>query len=351
MNYKYLLFSILIPVISITAINYLFLGNTSSKDNRVSINIEDRGSYGKEIIEELGMSKSSLENNRKEALMLLEKNDVIAVYEIPHDFTATINKGEIPQVKVYKLEHGNKNEYFNITLEKKIREKVKEKILINNNVISEKKELERNLIKINKPDREIDNVSSELYIAFLLIIFYILNSASEIQTEIFNLKSQKVLTRVLTTANKGYKIIGAIYTYMFIIQFICYSAVIFLCKLIMGIDIENLSVILIMIALTSMVSVSLGILISRITDNRGMGSMMISVLCMLSLFLATAGLIGDSSDKVPSIVVNMSKFIPQYWAMKSLETGSIFPGALILILTAIVLFTAGNFRLREFSTK
>jgi len=348
-DYKYLLTTIVLPVAMIVGLNYISGDNSSTGNMNIAINIEDKGQYGEEIIKELGINNDVFMNSEEEAMLLLEKNEVVAVYVIPSDFTEKINKGVIPRIQSYKLEEGNKSEYFEYVLNKKINDKIKERILIDKKIIEEKEELAKNLVEVNIPKKEEDKVSNELYLTFLLLIYFIMMGATNIATELFQLKKQKVLTRILTTANKGYQIIGSIYLYTFIIQIMTDFAIIFLCKMILKLNIESLSTVLIIIVLANMVSISLGIFASRVTKNQGMVSMVVMVVSVLSICLAAAGLMGEQSDKIPSIIVNLSKLTPIYWAMKSLETGSVFPGAFILILLALVLFTAGNFRLKEFS--
>lgn len=54
---------------------------------------------------------------------------------------------------------------------------------------------------------------------------------------------------------------------------------------------------------------------------------------------------------MPQIIKSIGKFTPQYWVINSMDTGALFSNAMILILMAAAVFTAGSFRIRSFVNK
>lgn len=337
----------LMPLVVIVGIYFITNDKVSMTNVDVAFNIEDRGGYAEEMLNKLKLSKAVFYNERSKAMEILEKNDVIAVYVIPDNFTEDINSGNKPVIQSYKKDDGNATLPVEISINDYINKKVKEQMLLQHGIISHKDQLYDLTAKINIEAYK-KKMGSELYLAVMLIIYFIIISSNNLGTELLNLKKQKILSRAITTANKGYEIVGSIFIAMFFLQVSINLLVLIIGKYLIGYALVDVDIIIANIALASMISISLGLFVTRIFKNPGVASMMLTISSVVSTMLASLALSGDGSRNMPWILHNLAKFTPQYWLLDSIEKASLFPNSLVLLLMALALFTAGNYKLRDF---
>ncbi|MGO5075493.1 ABC transporter permease [Clostridium sporogenes] len=345
-------FMFVMPLVVITIINFAIKnggGNTIMVD--VAFNVEDSGKEGKQLLEELKIpTKSIFYNNKDKAMESLNKNDIVAVYEIPKDFSENIRKGEKPEIKAYKKEIGNGTIPIEKSLNNSINKRVRENLLINKNIIKNKNELDKNSLKTVIQNTK--NVEGEVFLVLSLIINFIIFSANNVSSEILNFKKQNILKRAITTSNKGFEIIAGIYLGMILIQSFVYMSVYICGKFIIGYSFDNLVFILINTIVASIFSVSLGIFVTRLFQNESVVALVVNIIGISTTFLSlhSMGFMGLSMSKSPWILLNIGKFTPQYWIFDSIKNSNIFPNIFIVILMSLVLFTAGNIKVRDFAT-
>ncbi len=123
-------------------------------------------------------------------------------------------------------------------------------------------------------------------------------------------------------------------------------------KFIIGYSFDNLFFILINIIVASIFSVSLGVFVTRLFQNESVVALAVNIVGISTTFLSlhSMGFMGLSMSKSPWILLNIGKFTPQYWIFDSMKNSSIFPNIFIVILMSLVLFTAGNIKVRDFAT-
>ena len=343
---KTILLMMLMPLIVITGINYFSSKDKDTNTVQVAINVEDRGSYGEQLVKDLKIASSVYYHHKDKALEPLKKNDVIAVYEIPADFTEKIKEGIKPEIIGYKNKTGNGTTPIEGDINQWINEKCKENILVNNKIIKNENELTEGTIKtVVKGSKK--GIEKNMLLTIIMLLNFVMFSALAVGTDILQLKKQKILSRAITTANKGWEIIGSVYIAQFLAQVMVYSLIFIVQQCLFGYSLVNFYIVLINIALMSLVSISLGVLVTRICENEGVASLIINIIASSTTFLSIASVISDV-HKTSWIVENLTKFAPQYWAMKSIDSSVLFPNGIILILMALALFTAGNFRVRNF---
>ena len=343
---KTILLMMLMPLIVITGINYFSSKDTDTNIVKVAINVEDNGNYGKQLIKDLNISSSVYYHQKDKALEPLKKNDVVAVYEVPADFTEKIKEGIKPEIIGYKNKDGNGTTPLEGDINQWINEKCRENILINNKIIKGGKEITKGTIKTVIQGSK-KGMEDNMFMTIMLLLNFVIFSALGVGTEILNLKKQKILSRAITTANRGWEIIGSIYIAQFLAQVLVYSLIFIVQICIFGYSLSNFYIILINIALMSLVSISLGVFVTRICENEALASLLINIVASSTTFLSIAGILSDT-HKTSWVVENLTKFAPQYWAMKSIDSSALFPNVIIIMLMALALFTAGNFRVRNF---
>ncbi|NFA61460.1 ABC transporter permease [Clostridium sporogenes] len=342
-------FMLIMPLVVINIINFAIKsggGSTIMVD--VAFNVEDTGKEGKQLLQKVKIPKKSIfYNNKNKAMESLNKNDVMAIYEIPKDFSKKIKKGEKPEIKAYKKEIGNGTLPIENSLNNNINKKVKENLLINKNIIKSKNEIDKNNIKTVIENTK--NVEDGVFLVISLIINFIIFSANNVSSEILNFKKQNILKRAITTSNRGFEIIGGIYMGMILIQIFIYMSVYVCGKFIVGYSFENLFFILINTMVASIFSISFGVFVTRLFQNESVVALVVNIIGISTTFLSLYSM-GLSMSKPSWILLNIGKLTPQYWIFDSIKNSSIFPNIFIVMLMSLVLFTAGNIKVRDFAT-
>ena len=347
-DYKSIIWMFILPIVVVFFVNTVFGAEPSPEKLNLKVAVVnlDKGHLGKELVENI--KPPSVYDNKAEALEALKNYNVIAVYEIPENFTVQINENKKPTINSYKLEEGNSVQIFEIQIEQKVNELFKIQILKNSNIISDDKELNKNVIKLQY-NMEKKVASADEFMPIVMMMFFLLSFSSNISLDLLKLRQEKILERFLSTANKGYAIIGSIYLSMIITQIIMYSASFLVMKLLFKISFVNFGVLVLNIALMSMVSISLAIMVNRIFKNPGAGSLVISLISIIMFFLYTTGISGETSSKIPKVIVTLSKFTPLYWSLGSIEKSVLFPNVFVLILIALTFYSAGSIRYSNFA--
>ncbi|WP_425449553.1 ABC transporter permease [Dethiothermospora halolimnae] len=347
-DYKSIASMFLTPIIIVLFVNNVMSpgGGSDSLGTQMGIVNLDKGTLGKEFAEKL--NPSNIYNDKEKALKELKNYNIIALYEISENFTEEINNNKKPVINSYKLEAGNKAKAFEIELEKNINELYKIQLLKRNNIIKNDNELKENIINVQYNTEE-NIFSADSFLPIMIIIFLLLINSGSISNDLLKLKKEKILERFLSTGNKGYAIMGSIYLSMIITQVIMYTASFITMKLLFKIAFDNFGVLILNIALMSMISISLAIMVNRVLKNPGSSSIVTYLTSIIMFFLYLWGINGESPTVLGNMAVSLSKFSPFYWAFESIEKSILFPNALVLILMALTFFTAGSIRYSNFA--
>ncbi|MPM36080.1 hypothetical protein SDC9_82675 [bioreactor metagenome] len=340
---------LLMPTVVLGIIGYSFRKETAHETSNVAFAVEDRGEYGHKFLEKIEANgNKSIYSSKNIALESLKKNQVLAVYIIPENFTEQINKGIKPEIQSFKRAEGNGTSYIEATMEEELIKLTKAKFLSSKGIINEGEEISTT-IKVK--EEKIQGKNQVLYMIILMITSLIIFSANSVGTELINMKKQKVLFRAITTPNTGYEIMGGLYLGFFLVQAIIYTAVLFIEEAFLGFSFEGLlPIIFVNMLLTVLISVSIGLAVTRVVENEGVATLIIYLFGIITTFVSMGATI-MAGDNMPQIIKSIGKFTPQYWVINSIDTGVLFPNAMILILMAVAVFTAGSFRIRSFVNK
>lgn len=347
-DYRNVVMMFFLPILCVLLVNFLMNNSKLGLDANVAVINFDRGSLGNELTQELGVS--NVYNDKDEAIKGLKNYDYIAFYEIPENFTESINKNIKPVINAYRIEDGNSTRVFEANMEKKINELLTSKILLDNKIISNKSELDSNIINLQYNMKK-GLLKSGSFLPILMILFFMVTFSSNISSDLLVLRKGKILERFLSTNNRGYQIMGSIYLSMMITQTTMYALSFVVMNAVFKYKFENFGMLVLNIVLISAISISLGIMISRIFQDPGVATVVITLVSMVMFFLYVGGMQGETSAKVPGIIVTLSRFTPFYWAMNSIEKSVLFPNLLILILMALVFFSAGSIKYSSFAKK
>ncbi|ADZ19919.1 ABC-2 type transport system permease protein [Clostridium acetobutylicum] len=329
-NFRYTASMIVVPILLTGFVTFFNLGNFGTDaDDKIAIVNLDKGRCGSELVKYLKVK--DVFNKKDVAIKELKNNNYSGVYEIEKDFTVNINNGRVPKIISYKTDDVSYNEAFENEMKSKISLMVK----------GTGNEGKSNLILKYREYRGslLDSTGLTFLIIYCMMLF-----SMNFSMDLIKLRKDRVLKRLSVTKHKTYIIVWAMYFAMFITQTILYSISFLLSAVMCGYKIQNMGVTVLNIALSSIICIGIVIVGSRILKNDKVASTGSSIVCLLMVYINIVG--GNAANS------NLSKFrklTPFYWIMDSVEKAKVFPNSIIVLLIALVLFTAGGFGYNNFS--
>ncbi len=343
-------FSLIFPLVIILFTNFVNNGKdvkASPSNIQVAYNIEDESPIVSELFQPSSSSYIFLREKEK-AMDLLETNEVVVVYNIPSDFSEKIDNYEKPIIEAYKKEEGNATIPIEISINNKINEFIKEKLLVDKEIISNQDELY--IIKTETTfERDKKVVSGDMHLVTLMVMYFIILGSSIIGPELITYKKNNILSRMITTPNNSATILGSLGLSLLVFEVFLDIIVYTVAIKILGYEIVNLGIVFISIVLANMYTIVLSLVITRVFNNEGIASFITAILSVIILVLSIFANIEWS--KIPKILINLGKFTPLYWIFDSLEKSIIYPNVFLVLLMILALFTAGSYKLKDFVKK
>lgn len=330
------------PIFIIMSIYGMVFTNTDDNEVRGNIGVIDKSNseYSSNIIAKLNekYSVDILNGEVSDNINLIRDNKLGGIYVIEKDFKEMLEEGSVPKIKFYVKEKTNGTimseniitDYINSILQEDI-----------------SKGLSTNAIETIIKENDITD-KSEYRMIISMLCYFMMIGGSIITEEIINLKDQNVLKRAVSTGNSDRIILGSLFLSTFIIQgllsSIAFSILIFLLR------ISNYNVIqgIFVIFLGSLITTSIILAVTRWIKNKTLASLFLVIFGLISFGIGIVSSQMESLENVPIMLTRISAFSPFTWLIKILDTGEIIMPSFIIILMAIVFFTAGSFRLREF---
>lgn len=349
-DFASILTMIIAPLALILGLN--FIGNKGGYvvDTNIAFNIQDKGVYGEEILKDMNIGDYIFYDEEDKALELLHRNEVIAVYQIPEDFTEKITNGEKPNIKAFKRQEGNTTLAFELRLEEEINNKVKRQILIKEGIVNNDELLDYGA-KAEVYTSKGSKLDKGFILAMTMSIYFIILSSSVIGEKMVSMKKQNILSRAMSTANRGYEILGSLCLSILALHVIANLIVVIISKFIINFTIPSFSIVIVNIVLASLFSITFTMFMTRIFENQGVVSFVAVIFSIANIFLSLIASESSSFSKIPFAVRNLGKFTPFYWLMDSVENLKLFPNALVVLLMILALFSGGNYKLKNFINK
>lgn len=332
----------LIPLAIVFIFGFIFKNTSMDSKKDIIIN-SDKGIYGEEFVKELKINSKIEVYEKKDAIERLKKKRITVCYEIPENFSELIGRGEKPKILSYSLEKNMNLGDFEFNANSVINKMLLKGEFKNSGMDISMESLRGDGGKIEVIAKEKNNIGDRVVLNML--ISFVFFSSIGVATEIFQLKKENILKRSFTTANSTRTIIGAILGALFILTSICYS-IIFLINIFINAPntLSKAPIIILNLVLIVLFSLSLGVFITRIVKNEKLINIVLQIIVSLTCF------VGGSFAPIeflPKGVRVFSKFTPQYWTMQSIRTGNVWL-SFVVLLFAIVLFTTGTFRSKNF---
>ncbi|MBZ9608250.1 ABC transporter permease [Clostridium estertheticum] len=363
---------ILIPVLVVGTIAYFTRDSKDSFNEIVDITIvnKEKGRLGNKLIEELKTDKNFeiKELNIKEAQIRIKENKTGAALVIPEGFTENLESGSLKKLDIMKLSDSN----VDIVISKKVNNFVTQRLLSNkvmsvikqNDIVTNKSydeisrkidaSLSNNPVKVELEEIKKDGTRTlSGSLSTSLIINFLMFSMIYIVIEMVELRNNKTLRRSISTPNKNGSIIGSVLLSMLFLCWIQIGLMVIVTKYIFHIYWgKSMFAVFLIFTIFIVVVLSLGLLISRYAKNQsqavGIVNLVVTPTCLISgTFMPL--------EFLPAVFKKIAYFTPQNWALSALNDVAlknsgvidIIPKLGILILFALVFFTAGSKSLKE----
>jgi ABC-2 type transport system permease protein len=343
-NKASIMLTLLLPMVVVLGLGFIFNRESDSKKTYYMVN-NDNGSYGEKLVKELSKDYNIKLYSKESAMERLKKKTIVEFYEIGEKFSSELKEGKRSHILANRRENvqsfsdfeAKANNLLNkLMISSEIEAASGEKVSIDyfNSV----------KVKTNVISTKSTTIGDQLVIN--LLVSFSLFSSIGMCLELFGLKSERTLSRSLTTANKPQTIIGAILGGQYIIVAVVYIVLYFMYVFIFNKGLfMQAPVVILNLLMTIAVSLSLAVFVSRIIKNKNL------IPIVLQIVLCGTCFIGGSFmpvDMLPDSIARFSKFTPQYWAVQSISTGK-FQYSLIVLLFAVLLFTGGTVSARSFA--
>jgi ABC-2 type transport system permease protein len=346
---KVILLMVVMPLAVSSFLCYMIKGDDNTTSFPVAVVLNDSGKHGKILVDQIIKNEEKFYNiselSEEEAKKKIKDGKLLAAYIISKDFSSRLENGEKPEVALIKS--GNENVAFKIGqfIDEYINKEVISTGLKKNINTVDKGLIETNLISIETNEKQNDFDYSKFIL--ILIINFIVFSANHVAGEFLAQRKEKTLTRQLTTPHKPWEISGGLILGFALIQMVTYSFVVTALKYIFDLQFE-VSLVNILIGMLCMVavSVSLGLFAVRLTSNEGVLSIIITVLGTGMGFVSGSF---TAPHSLPVAMEIIAKFTPQYWFMELMSGNGLIINCIIILLFALVFFTAGSLKFTKFA--
>lgn len=300
--------------------------------------LETKGPYELELLQSLNVSDEQIYLvNPSEAINRLQKNELAGVFLIPSTFSTDLEQGKKPTIDVLKTAEGIGTAETELKIEQLINHWLKEYYQLD-----QTSPISTTIEYIERPADMI------VTLFIFMLIYFIFIGAGTLAHDVSTLKKQKVLHRALSTANKDIEIFGGLVLAMCLIQGICFTIVYYIGMLLLDISLANPLLPLLLMFSMSFVATSLVVFVTRIMKNPNLIQLVIMMYALVGFFLSliTTSLMDVGLEA--SILSNLAKLFPIYWAFDTALNFELWPNIPIILLFGFALLSAGSFKLKNF---
>ena len=172
--------------------------------------------------------------------------------------------------------------------------------------------------------------------------------SSFITRDMIEMKTSKVMKRNVSTINSDKEIIGSILFSAFILHVTSIIFSLIIGKLVFKIPNIFMGKAILSVILMGIFAIALSMAVSRWVNNCGVGNVITLMVALVSLALGITAFLGETYITFPDIFLTFQVISPIYWVNEIISNGLIFKGTLIILLMSLVLFTFGDFKLKDF---
>jgi ABC-2 type transport system permease protein len=305
----------------------------------------DSGIYGKEFVKVLSKDFNLKVYSKEQAIEKLKKKTIAEFYEIGSSFSEKLENGQKPQLIVNRRETTQGFSDFQMKVDELMNR------LLFSAVVKDRSgedisidELSTDKVDIKVASTKNTGIGSQ--IAINMLISFNLFCAIGMCYELFALRSERTLKRSLTTGNRPSMIIGGIFGAQFIMVMIGYIALLFAYTFLNDRTLlAQTPIIILNLMMTTAVALSLAVCVVRVIKDEKLIGIVMQIILVGTCFVGGSFV---PVEMLPKSITFLSKITPQYWAIQSIKEGNI-GFSLIVLLFAILLFTAGTISTKSFA--
>lgn len=338
-NKSFMAFLIIMPI----AMFLIFLGidiifnkeQLNNDENENSFNFafisEDKGKLSEKLYK-----KEQLYTDKESALEEVKKGNSVGVVEIPEDFSEKIEKGIMPDIKVYQDTDSAGVEVQQLS-------GIVQTMLVDNF-------LEKENIKLNIKENDSVYIKDEdefdffYFIAMFMAVYFLLLSSGAIAEDLFMLKDKGILKRNLLSPHKERNVTLSVVMTYFIMQTAFYLLITSIFFPVFNKGINEYFMLIIAVTLSALQSLALSIFFARLVKKERLVSSISSMTVMIMFFQTLFMYSMPNTD-----LAKMGKFSFVTYIMEIIAKGEIFPNALISLLISGVLLTFGSLKIKDFA--
>lgn len=333
----------IILIIALPALILLFqnilLKGGSEVGQTVIIN-EDKGIYAEQMMENLDMGYTALPT-LQEGLDKLETYESETVYHIPADYSEQLEAGHSPKIVRYSTQESTLYQALDNTINQAVLTQVQSKLFadagIDGQVILDESTVTTGVTIADYA------VSFDYLFSMLMIIYFILVFSTSTGTDLLELRTQKVTSRMFVTPNSSFELLAALSISYFLMTFLGYGIVVIFAKIIFNMDDMPLGMTLLIIALASLFALSMSLFLAKITKSK----QVISIVPMLWGMLGFIGVVLSLTGS-ESVLTKLALISPMHWFGQMMMYGDILKNGAIILLMTLVLLTAGSYNFQKF---
>ena len=329
------------PVPLLLVIFSQLTGTSEAFNPEIALVLNANGPYEQQLVDELNLEDSLVyKGDESTPIEKLKAHQLAGVIVLPETFSSDLDNGKKPHLIRYITENGAGISETEIKIENLINTYLKNYYQLTK---------QGPIMTTIEVTEDAKAIKFTMFIS--LIIYFMFIGASTLAKDVHQLKQQKILHRSLSTANKDYELFGGLILAMCLIQGSCFSLIYYLGLYFLQLHMPNPFFPLLLMFSMSFVASSLVIFITRILKQPLLIELSIIVYALVGFIFTLLTLNLFDLGLEASLVDNLAKLFPIYWAFDSALHLTLWPNLFIIALFGLAFLSAGSFKLKNFIQK
>lgn len=338
-NYQVLLMIVFFPAVLVGFIFYSNMSEEEIQKQYIAVYDRDNTETSRKLIEDLKEDfnvNTFIEVDENEVYGKVREGKEKEVYQIDKGFEGSILKGEKPKVKIVTTEESPSalinGDKINLLIEEILTGK------------SEGSPIST-VIEVSKAENHF-----RLQFMILMICYFIIIGGGVIAEDLMKLKSQNIIKRSITTANRDIEILAGIFLAIFILQSVGTSLVLLILFNILSIKAVMIPQVVLAVVLCSAISTSVILAATRWVKTSTAAELTIVIYGLLTYLLAVSSInVELMGGEVPVAIEALSKLSPFYWLNNIITNTDLIVSIVVILIMAGCFLTAGSLKLRDFA--
>ncbi len=330
-NWGYIVFTFGFPLVLISGFLFVMQGENNPMTGQDIVVVNHSEFVAEHVYPALSEAHQNyFEEDLDEAFVKLEQIEVPIVYEIPTDFPEESLTMHVHSLSGENREAVFESEFMSVFLDEMMQ------------VAFEEAAIQFNPVEVAEPEwilADIDFREDTAFVVFM-ILFFMGYSSGIIAGDLAKLRKEGLLTRSVVSNSHSWQILGSILAAYSIFGVLSGLVIIALMSAIFNFTVTNITLIFSLFIAMSVFVAGLTMVLFRVFKNEAviqiLGVIIIIGLVFIPILISI----------LPEIEL-IQYISPYYWVFEAMDTGQIFPNALVIILYGLVLFTAGSFKVER----